>query len=100
MAIQKDFQPKETRNKIYRDQLVTIEDLSEFRNLLLEDLKEMLNSTSIQSNQWLKSSEVTNILKISSGTLQTLRINGTLKFKKVGGLYYYSYKDIQKMLNQ
>jgi hypothetical protein len=42
-----------------------------------------------QPTQWLKSSEVRKLLKISSGTLQNLRINGTLNFYKIGGILYY-----------
>jgi hypothetical protein len=43
-------------------------------------------------------SEVKKLLNISSGTLQNLRINGTLSYTKIGGLLYYNYKDIEKLL--
>lgn len=33
------------------------------------------------------------------GTLQNLRINGTLTFTKIGGIMYYNYSDIEKVLN-
>ena len=38
-------------------QIITIEDLNEFRNLLLNDLKEIINSKPQQSKQWLKSND-------------------------------------------
>ena len=79
-------------------QIITIEDLNEFRNLLLNDLKEIINSKPQQSKQWLKSNEVRKLLNISPGTLQNLRINGTLKYKRIGGIIYYNYEDITKML--
>jgi hypothetical protein len=80
-------------------QIITIEDLNEFRNLLLNDLKEIINSKPQQSKQWLKSNEVRKLLNISPGTLQNLRINGTLSYTKIGGIMYYDNSDIDKLLN-
>ena len=80
--------------------IITKEDLKEFKIELLEDLQIILNSSKTIEKKWLKSNEVRKILKISSGTLQTLRINGTLQYSKVGGTIYYNYQDIEKMLNQ
>lgn len=80
-------------------QIITIEDLNEFRNLLLNDLKEIINSKPQQSKQWLKSNEVRKLLNISPGTLQNLRINGTLSYTKIGGIMYYNHADIDILLN-
>lgn len=80
-------------------QIITIEDLNEFRNLLLNDLKEIINSKPQQTKQWLKSYEVRKLLNISPGTLQNLRINGTLSYTKIGGIMYYNHADIDKLLN-
>jgi hypothetical protein len=80
-------------------QIITIEDLNEFRNLLLNDLKEIINSKPQQTKQWLKSNEVRKLLNISPGTLQNLRINGTLSYTKIGGIMYYNHTDIDKLLN-
>jgi len=79
--------------------LVTREDLNEFRNLLLNDLKQFIQPQSQQKNKWLKSYEVRKLLNISAGTLQNLRINGTLPYTKIGGLMFYKYSDIEKILN-
>nr|WP_298655842.1 helix-turn-helix domain-containing protein [uncultured Flavobacterium sp.] len=81
-------------------QIITIEDLNEFRSLLLNDLKEIINSKPQQSKQWLKSNEVRKLLNISPGTLQNLRINGTLTYTKIGGIIFYNYDDINKMLHR
>jgi hypothetical protein len=81
-------------------QIITIEDLNEFRNLLLNDLKEIINSKPQQTKQWLKSNEVRKLLNISPGTLQNLRINGTLSYTKIGGIMYYNHSDIDKLLNR
>lgn len=79
--------------------LITREDLNEFRSLLLNDLKQLIEPRSQQAKQWLKSYEVRKLLNISAGTLQNLRINGTLAYTKIGGLMYYKYSDIEKVLN-
>lgn len=80
-------------------QIITQEDLNEFRTLLLNDLKEILHSKQAQQKQWLKSSEVRKLLNISPGTLQNLRINGTLNYTRIGGIIFYKYEDIEKILN-
>jgi hypothetical protein len=80
-------------------QIITIEDLNEFRSQLLNDLKEIIQSKPQQTKQWLKSNEVRKLLNISSGTLQNLRTNGTLSYTKIGGIMYYNYSDIDKLLN-
>jgi len=80
-------------------EIITRDDLNEFRSLLLTDLKEMFNSKPQQQKQWLKSGEVRKLLNISPGTLQNLRINGTLTYTKIGGIMYYDHSDIDKLLN-
>jgi len=84
---------------MYREQIITREDLNEFRSLLLNDLKEIIQSKPQQTKQWLKSKEVRKLLNISPGTLQNLRINGTLTYTKIGGTLYYDNADIDKLLN-
>ena len=80
-------------------EIITREELIEFKNLLLNDLKEIIQSKPQQSKQWLKSNEVRKLLNISPGTLQNLRINGTLSYTKIGGIMYYNHADIDKLLN-
>lgn len=48
--------------------VITREDLNEFRNLLLNDLKQLIQPQSQQAKQWLKSYEVRKLLNISAGT--------------------------------
>lgn len=79
-------------------EVITREDLNEFRTLLLNDFKEILQVKSQQSKQWLKSSEVRKLLNISPGTLQTFRINKTLSYTRIGGIIYYAQQDIDKLL--
>ena len=53
-------------------EVITREDLNEFRSLLLNDLKQLIQPRSQQIKQWLKSNEVRKLLNISPGTLQNL----------------------------
>ena len=80
--------------------MITTEDLQEFKTELIEELKNLLHLTTKEQKLWLRSSEVMSLLKISSGTLQNLRINGTLRYSKIGGTLYYNYQDIEKLLNK
>ncbi|WP_426669444.1 helix-turn-helix domain-containing protein [Mucilaginibacter sp. McL0603] len=79
-------------------ELITREDLRDFKNELLNELKQIMQPGQGQSKKWLKSSEVRKMLNISPGTLQNLRINGTLRFTKIGSIMYYKMEDINKIL--
>ncbi|MGJ8550699.1 helix-turn-helix domain-containing protein [Winogradskyella wichelsiae] len=81
--------------------IITIDDLREFKLELLADIKHILSKQSQgQLKTYLKSSELMDLLKISPGTLQNLRINGTLPFTKVGGIIYYDAAEIQKVMDK
>ena len=81
-------------------EIITIDDLHDFKAGLLEDIKNLLKEGSGQPvKKWLKSYEVQKVLAISAGTLQNLRNNGTIQFTKIGGVLYYDYNEIQLMLN-
>ena len=79
-------------------EVITREDLNEFRTLLLSDLNTLFNSKPQQQKQWLNSNEVRKLLNISPGTLQNLRINGTISYTKIGGILYYANSDLEKVL--
>ncbi len=88
----------EQRPKLYREQLLTVEDLRQFKDELLEEFKTLLKGNGIQpTKKWLKTHEVRKMLDMSLGTLQTLRINGTLPYVKIGGVIYYDQDEIQQM---
>jgi hypothetical protein len=81
--------------------IITIEDLQNFKKELIEEIKNLLNQRQTTPiRKWLKSHEVRRLLTVSPGTLQNLRVNGTLPFTKIGGVIYYDYDDIQKMLQE
>ena len=82
-------------------QVLTTNDLQEFKIELLEEIRNILTEQkSVTSKKWLKSIEVRKLLNISPGTLQTLRIKGTLPFTKIGGTNYYNFTDIEKLLSK
>lgn len=75
--------------------MVTQKDLENFKNEIVKEigeLRKLLEQVTAMFNpprQWLKSYEVRDLMGISGGTLQNMRNNGTLTYKKVGGLMYY-----------
>ncbi|WP_034887642.1 helix-turn-helix domain-containing protein [Gillisia sp. Hel_I_29] len=80
--------------------IITTDDLREFKMELLEDIKDLLTKqTSGKIKKYLKSSEVMDLLQVSPGTLQNLRINGTLPYSKVGGIIYYDVVEIQNVMD-
>ncbi|WP_090473002.1 helix-turn-helix domain-containing protein [Mucilaginibacter sp. OK268] len=79
-------------------EIITKEDLREFKNEMLGEIKQLMQPGQGQSKKWLKSNEVRKLLNISPGTLQNLRINGTLSFTRIGSIMYYKLEDINKLL--
>ena len=99
LVFQIEFNLSHNQNlKIMVIEVITREDLNEFRDLLLNDLKEIIVTKPQNQKRWLKSSEVKNLLNVSAGTLQNLRINGTLSYSKIGGMLFYSSETIEKLL--
>jgi len=80
-------------------EVITNEDLQKFRLQLLEDLKAFVRPSG-PAKEWLKSSEVRKMLGISHGTLQNLRIKNVLPYRKIGGLMFYKYDEIIKLLER
>jgi hypothetical protein len=81
--------------------IVTIEDLKRFKIELIDELKTFFSENQplkAKAKKWLKSYEVRDLLGISPGTLQNLRINGTLPYSRIGGAIYYDNDEIQKIL--
>jgi hypothetical protein len=80
---------------------VTRADLENLRVQLLADISTLLSETSILVNKpWLRGKEVKRLLGISEGSLQHLRVTGQLKASRIGGIYYYRYADIDRMMTE
>lgn len=95
----------ERNREVYQGQnppgqkLLTLSDLVEFKQQLIADIAKLLRGQiTTPEKKWMKSVEVRKLLNISRGTLQNLRVNGTLPYTRVGGVIYYDYEDIQNMI--
>ena len=80
-------------------EVITKDDLKTLKQEIITELKTILGSQTEQK-KWLKSADVRELLNISPGTLQNLRINGTLPFTKMGKTLYYEYQDVVRILTQ
>ena len=79
-------------------ELITKEDLKNLKTEMLNEIRQLIKPGQSENKQWLKSADVRKLLNISPGTLQNLRINGTLRYTKIGGMMYYKMEDITKLL--
>jgi hypothetical protein len=81
--------------------IITLEDLQNFKQELITELQKILSQRqTTPARKWLKSNEVRRLLLLSPGTLQHLRVTGTLPFTKIGGVIFYDYDDIQRMIEE
>jgi len=82
-------------------EILTKEDLRNFKSELIQEIRDLLQPQEQgQNKKWLKSQEVRKMLNISPGTLQNLRINGTLRYTKIGSMLYYKLEDINTLLEK
>jgi hypothetical protein len=80
--------------------IITTDDLHDFKLELIAEFKKIVEQpTSRYVKKYLKSGEVMDLLQISPGTLQNMRINGTLPYSKIGGIILYETEAIEKVLN-
>ena len=82
-------------------EIITTDDLREFKQELLTEITKLLQErNAAPAKRWLKSYEVRKLLGISHGKLQKLRDEGELPFTRIGGVLFYDYEDIHRMLQQ
>lgn len=85
-------------------QIITTDDLREFKVDLLEEIKSILNSASVITNpetkRYLKSYEVMKLLGISASSLQNMRNSRLLTYTRIQGTIYYDWNDIVKLMDQ
>lgn len=82
--------------------LVTKEDLFQFKEQLLTDIESLLNrkqkGESIIDTEGIKTKHVRKMLGCCYNTLQSLRIAGKIRWKKVGGTVYYHPGDVKQLV--
>ena len=81
-----------------KNNLVTVQDLQKMKDEIISELA-LIKGKTITQKEWLKSAEVMEMLSISTGTLQNLRINDEIPYTKIGGTLYYEHKAILKVLS-
>jgi RecA-family ATPase len=79
-------------------EILTKDDLEIFRQALLNDIKVLIQPLERDNEEWLRCSDVRKLLKISTGTIQNLRISGKLKSNKVGSIHFYKRSDVENMI--
>lgn len=85
--------------EVMKFEVITKDDLHQLKEEILNEISALLEGRKEQK-KWLKSTDVREMLGISPGTLQNLRVNGTLPFTKVGGTIYYAHEDVLKVLQK
>ena len=85
-------------------EIATKQDLENFKTEILVAMKKFTGEQTPlvkeSPKKWLKSHQVQRMLGISPGTLQNLRINGTMPYTKIGGVIFYSTEDIDMLLKR
>lgn len=81
---------------------ITKDDLRQLRMLIVNDVdilldRKLKSEPQEEKQEWLRSKAVRQIMNISPTTLQNIRIQGKLRFKKILGSYYYNRTDLLKL---
>lgn len=81
--------------------IVTKTDLQEFKEGLLAEMQQVLQTVKEPERRWLKTYDVRKMLgNLSNGTMQTLRNSGMLPYTLLNGLALYEYKDVVKLMEE
>lgn len=78
-------------------EFITKQDLQEFKIEIAKSIASL--NKDMRPKKWLRSKEVREMLNISPGTLQNMRIQGHIPFSKLGGTLFYDANEIDKNLN-
>lgn len=79
-------------------EILTKSDLQSFKEELIDEIQNIVGKSVSKEQKWMKGIDVRKLLNISPGTLQNLRINGSLNPSKIGGTLFYKRSDIEKLL--
>lgn len=78
-------------------EVITRDEFNSFKQEVLAALKSKENN---QEKKFLRSSAMRKLFNISAGTLQNMRINGTIPYSKIGTTILYDYDKIVAILNE
>lgn len=79
-------------------EFITKEELENFKDQIIQEINTVNQNQA--PKKWLRSKEVREMLNVSFGTLQNMRINGSIPFTKIGGTLFYDYDEIVRTLNE
>ena len=80
-------------------EIVTKEMFEDFKKELNGQLMELKNSVeNKQTKKIMKNKELKEYLGVSYSTLDKMRANNVIPYKKIMGNYYYSVEDINRIL--
>jgi len=80
-------------------EIVTKEMFEDFKIELNEQLMELKNAVqNKQTKKIMKNKELKEYLGVSYSTLDKMRANNVIPYKKIMGNYYYSFEDINRIL--
>ncbi|MDM1401275.1 helix-turn-helix domain-containing protein [Myroides odoratimimus] len=83
------------------DNQITKEDLRLFSQTIIAELKELFSQESNETSfEWIRTKVARQLLSISAASLQTLRISGKLRYRKILGSYYYNRADIDNLFKE
>jgi len=81
-------------------EIVTKADIQQLKEDIFQELRRnrFFGAKTPLKKEWLKSYEVCDLLSISKGTLSSYRRRGIIRYSKIGGLMYYKYEDIERLI--
>ena len=82
---------------MHLSEIATKADIEEVLNAI-QKLQSSLSPVHVEQ-KFLRSADVRRLLNISDGTLQRLRVSGTLNAKKLNGTWFYKLSDIEKLMH-
>ena len=76
---------------------VTKDDLRQFTQTIINEIRNNFKKEEEFSPDWIKSRVVKKSLSISSASLQSLRVTGKVRCRKILGSYYYNKTDLTNL---
>ena len=84
-----------------KNQLVTLDDLDNFKAELVGAVKQLLNFTQGPPvKRWVKAAEARKLIGVSPGKLQVIRDSGLLSYTRIGGNIYYDQEDLHRLFEE
>ena len=80
--------------------IATKEDIMDLKKEFMAELKELKQTQGNRNKKYLRSAEVRKMFGVSAGTLQNMRVNGTLPYSKVGTTILYDLDRIIEIFNE